>query len=271
MSKELSSRFEGKYAVVTGASRGLGRAFALELSQRGFNTVLLSSNCQILAQCEEIRKKYYVDSQGIVVNLMEKNAIYSAAAEINARYPVFLLINNAGLGGSQPFEQATPERLENILQLNVVATSLLTKLLIDNLLNQDKSFILNVSSMAALAPVGYKMVYPASKAFVRHFSLGLRAEYKGKGLSVSVVCPGAMATSPEIVGRIERQGFFGKLTLVTPERVARKCVRQILKGKKEILVNPWSFILSSLVPNCIQTPLLTHIVRRETQNPSPNT
>ena len=72
-----------------------------------------------------------------------------------------------------------------------------------------------------------------------------------------------MATSEGIRKRIEKQGFFGKLTLVTPEKVARKCITQTLKGKREILVNPVSYFFSKLVPTCIRTPILTRVVRRE--------
>lgn len=252
-----------KYAVVTGASRGLGRAFAEELAQRGIPTVLVSSNPAISDLCELLRRNYQVDSEYVVADLTREESILAAAGEINQKYDVFLLVNNAGLGGSQAFEKTDVERIHRILGLNVLATSLLTRQLLPNLLHQGQAFILNVSSMAAHTPIGYKMIYPASKAFVNAFSFGLRAEFKGRGISVSVVCPGAMATSEGIRKRIEKQGFFGKLTLVSPEKVARKSISQTLRGKKEILVNPVSYYFSKLVPTCIRTPILTRIVRRE--------
>lgn len=252
-----------KHAVVTGASRGLGRAFAEELARRGIPTVLVSSNHNISELCEHLRRTYQVDSNYVVADLTRKEEVLAAADGINAKYEVFLLVNNAGLGGSQTFEATDIEYIDKILQLNVRATSLLTRALLPNLLRQGSAFVLNVSSMAAHTPIGYKMVYPASKAFVNAFSFGLRAEFKGRGLSVSVVCPGAMATSEGIRKRIEKQGFFGQLTLVTPEKVARKCITQTLKGKREILVNPVSYFFSKLVPTCIRTPILTRVVRRE--------
>lgn len=254
-----------RYAVVTGASRGLGRAFALELACRGFPLILISSSDHILAQCQEIENQYHVDCHGFKVDLMDQESIFSVAKELNQQYEIFFLVNNAGLGGSQAFTAVTMERYEAILKLNVMATALLTKLLIDNLLRQPKSYILNVASMAAFTPVGYKMVYPASKSFVYNFSLGLREEFRHGSLSVSVVCPGAMATSPEITARIKHQGGFGQLTLVAPETVARKSVRQTLRGRKEIVVNPLSRFFTKITPNCILVPLLSRIVRRETE------
>lgn len=256
---------EKGYAVVTGASRGLGKAFAEELAKRGFNLVLISTNDQILAQCQSIKNQYHVDCQCIIADLTHHDSLLKVAEELNEKYEVFFLVNNAGLGGSQKFAEADIAYYEKILDLNVRATAVLTKLLINNLLRQKKSYILNVASMAALSPIGYKLAYPASKAFVYSFSLSLREEFRGTPLSVSVVCPGAMATSPSITARIQQQGFFGRLTLVAPEKVARKAVRQTLKGRKEILVNPLSVIFSKITPNGIKTPLLTRIVRRETE------
>lgn len=254
-----------KYAVVTGASRGLGRAFAEELARRGIPTILVSSNSNISELCEHLRQAYQVDSNYVVANLTRKEEVLAAADEINAKYEVFLLVNNAGLGGSQAFEATDIEYIDKIIQLNVTATSLLTRALLPNLLKQGSAFVLNVSSMAAHTPIGYKMVYPASKAFINAFSFGLRSEFKGRGLSVSLVCPGAMATSEGIRKRIEKQGFFGKLTLVPPEKVARKCINQTFKGKREILVNPVSYIFSKLVPERIRTSILTKVVRREVE------
>lgn len=254
-----------KYAVVTGASRGLGRAFAEELAQRRIPTILISSSPTIANICEQLKQTYQGACEYVIADLTCKEEILAAAEIINAKYEVFLLVNNAGIGGSQALEQTDIEYIDRIIQLNVTASSLLTRALIPNLLRQGKSFVLNVSSMAAHTPVGYKMVYPASKAFINTFSFGLRAEFKGRGLSVSVVSPGAMATSEGIRKRIERQGFFGRLTLVSPEKVARKSITKTFHGRREIVVNPISYIFSKLVPNCIKTPLLTRIVRREIQ------
>lgn len=253
------------YAVVTGASRGLGRTFAEELARRGIPTVLISSNPAIAELCEQLHHTYRVECGHVIADLTRKEEVIAAANTINDRYKVFLLVNNAGIGGSQAFEKTDTEYIDRIIQLNVTATSLLTRTLIPNLLQRDKSFVLNVSSMAAHTPIGYKMVYPASKAFINAFSFGLRAEFRGRGLSVSIVSPGAMSTSEEIRKRIEGQGFIGRLTLVSPEKVARKSITQTFRGKKEILVNPISYFFSKLVPNCIKTPILTRIVRREVQ------
>lgn len=256
---------EKRYAVVTGASRGLGKAFAIELARRGIPLILLSSSNQIFAQCQEIDNQYHIDCHGFKVDLTDRESLISVAKNLNQNFEIFFLVNNAGLGGSEKFTTVSVERYETILKLNVMATAMFTKLLIDNLLRQPKSYILNVASMAAFTPIGYKMAYPASKSFVYSFSLGLREEFRHSNLSVSVVCPGAMATSPEITARIQRQGRFGKLTLVSPEKVAHNSIRQTLHGRKEVRVNPLSRFFTKITPNCILVPLLSRIVRRETE------
>ena len=185
------------------------------------------------------------------------------AEAINCQFDVFMLVNNAGVGGTKRFEDADVAYLENIINLNVRCTALLTHELLPNLKRQPKSYILNVGSMAAHTPTAYKTVYPASKSFVLSFSLGLREELKKTSVSVSVASPGAMATNPEVTQRILNQGFFGKFTLKSTEAIARKCVRQTLRGKRHIVINPVSLFFSSFIPNAIKTPLLSKIVKRE--------
>ena len=252
-----------RYALVTGASRGLGKAIALELAKRGYPTILVSRSDKVHEVCEEIASQYHITSVGFSADLTDPAAIANLAEQVNATYQVFMLVNNAGTGGSRRFVDASTQYLENILDLNTKATALLTHALLPNLLRQPKAYVLNIGSMAAHTPTGFKTVYPASKAFIQHFSLGLREELKDTSVSVSVCSPGAMATNEEVTARIERQGFFGRFTLKSVESIAQKCVRQTLRGKRHIVINPVSYALSKMVPNAIKTPILTRIVKRE--------
>lgn len=252
-----------RYALVTGASRGLGKAIALELAKRGYPTILVSRSDKVHEVCEEIASQYRIASVGFSADLTDPAAIADLAEQVNATYQVFMLVNNAGTGGSRRFVEASTQYLENILDLNTKATALLTHALLPNLLRQPKAYVLNIGSMAAHTPTGFKTVYPASKAFIQHFSLGLREELKDTSVSVSVCSPGAMATNEEVTARIERQGFFGRFTLKSVESIAQKCVRQTLRGKRHIVINPVSYALSKMVPNAIKTPILTRIVKRE--------
>lgn len=252
-----------RYALVTGASRGLGKAIAIELARRGYPTILVSRSDKVHETCEEITTRYHIPSVGFSTDLTDPRSIADLAEQVNANYQVFMLVNNAGTGGSRRFVEASTQYLENILDLNTKATALLTHALLPNLLRQPHAYVLNIGSMAAHTPTGFKTVYPASKAFIQHFSLGLREELKDTSVSVSVCSPGAMATNEEVTARIERQGFFGRFTLKSVESIAQKCVRQTLRGKRHIVINPVSYALSTMVPNAIKTPILTRIVKRE--------
>lgn len=252
-----------RYALVTGASRGLGKEIAMELARRGIPTVLVGTNPRVREVCDEIVTTYHVPSESYVTDLTKRENVLSMAQAVNCQFEIFMLVNNAGVGGTRSFEDADMAYLENIIDLNVRCITLLTHALLPNLRRQPKSYILNVGSMAAHTPTGFKTVYPASKSFVLSFSLGLREELKNSHVSVSVASPGAMATNPEVTERIARQGFLGKLTLKSTRTVAQKCVRQTLRRKRMIIINPISHFLSSIIPNGIKTPILSRIVARE--------
>ncbi len=251
------------FALVTGASGGLGRELSEELARRGYNLILTGTSHRVELFAEELRKRHNVDIIARIANLTNREEILRLTSEINDNYDLFMLVNNAGTGGSQSFEKVSSEYLENIIDLNVRATTLLTHELLPNLKRQKRGYILNIGSMAAHNPTAYKTVYPASKAFIWSFSLGLREELKGTSVSVSIASPGAMATSPEITARIERQGFWGKATLKKTSAIAQKCIRQTLKGKRHIVINPLSLTLTCLLPDCIRVPILSSIVKKE--------
>lgn len=252
------------YAVITGASQGLGKSIAEELAKQNNNLILISLPEQNLEQfAHYLIWNYSIEVIYRETDLSIKENVLETAQLINKNYPINILINNAGIGGSKKFDQATSQYIDKILQLNIVATSLLTHQLLANLKNQDKGYILNVSSLAALSPIGYKTVYPASKAFIHSFSRGLSQELKDSNVRVSVVNPGAMATNDEVTKRIEKQGFFGKLTLLNPSTVAKKCIRNMFKGNSLIIVNPFSWILLHLIPIWVRLPLMTKAIKKE--------
>lgn len=251
------------YAVVTGASRGLGKELVITLARRGINSIMVGTNSTVSRVCEEINQQYQTHSVSFMANLCKKDEVMALAESINNQYNIFMLINNAGMGGSRAFLEADTDYLDNIIQLNIRATSLLTHELLPNLLKQEHSYILNIGSMAAFTATGYKTVYPASKAFLKHFTFGMREEFKGTPVSISYASPGAMATNPEVTARIKKQGFLGRFTLKSTENIAEKCIRQTLQGKKHIIINPLSYFFSAIIPGCIKNPIMTKIVKRE--------
>ncbi len=252
------------FAVITGASQGLGKAFAEELALQGYPVILVSLPHQGLPELASfINEKYQVETAYYETDFSEPANILELANWLNKNFKIQILINNAGIGGSKKIEDSHLSTITNIIHINVHSTSILTHQLLANLKQHKCSYILNVSSIAAFSPVGYKTVYPASKSFIYSFSIGLAAELKKDNVFVSVINPGAMKTNQEITSRIEKQGFIGRLTLLEPKKVAKYSIKKLFQQKTLILINPLSWIISKLLPFKIKTFLLTRIVKRE--------
>lgn len=253
-----------QYALITGGSQGLGKSFAMELAAKGINTILVSLPGENLAIVnQEIKEAYGVDSHFFELDMTKPEELNAFTELVNARFEIFLLINNAGIGGTMKFDDARTQDIDNIIRLNVWVVSVMAHKILPNLLRQPKAFMLNVSSIAAGSPIGYKTVYPASKAFVYSFSLGLNEELKGTNVSVSVVNPGPMATNEEGSSRLNKHGFFARMITLKPDEVASYCITHVFKRKRVIRVNFWSWLIMNNVPVWIKLPLLTEAVRKE--------
>nr|WP_299337807.1 SDR family NAD(P)-dependent oxidoreductase [Allomuricauda sp.] len=260
----MEKKSEHPFAVITGASQGLGKAFARTLASQGVNLVLVSLPWQnVEGLANSLHKAYGVQTQCYETDFKADENIERLCNWLNTNFSIFVLINNAGIGGTRRFGEVPSSYIDTIIQVNVKATSLLTHRLLPNLKEQKRAYILNVSSIAAFSPVGYKTVYPASKSFVHSFSLGLSEELKESNISVSVINPGAMKTNAEITSRIEKQGLIGKLTLLDPNKVARYSLAKMFEGKRVIMLNPLSWFISVVLPTRIKVPMMTKIIKRE--------
>lgn len=136
------------------------------------------------------------------------------------------------IGGSSFFDKTDVTAIDIMILVNIRALTLMSRLFIPELGKQKKSFILNVSSIAAFKPMPFKTVYPASKAYVYSFSVGLGEELKNTPIHLSVLHPGPMDTSEENSGRIDKHGFLGKLVHFTVDEVAEIAINQVLAGEK---------------------------------------
>ncbi|MFW6019283.1 MAG: SDR family NAD(P)-dependent oxidoreductase [Bacteroidales bacterium] len=256
-----------QYAIITGAGQGLGKEYALALSRRKVNTLLVDLHDKGLEKLtQEIHDKYETQSHYYETDLSIKDNVISFANWANDNFDICMLINNVGLGGTKEFIQADLEYINSIIQLNVMTTSILTHQVLPNLLKQAEGYILNVSSISAFSPTGYKTVYPASKVFINYFSRGLCQELSQTNVFVSVVNPGPMKTNDDITRRINKQGFIARFGILSAEEVAEISLRRLFQRSKIILLNKTnSFrrILMKIIPIEIRLPLLTKITRRE--------
>lgn len=194
-------------ALITGASAGIGREFARQLANRARTLVLVARREQRLNELRDelCNRNAQLNVHARVVDLCDKAQIDDLIRWLEQnKIDIDFLINNAGLGDVGPFAAAPPERNDEMLQVNVVALTTLTRALLPQMISRKRGAILNVSSSAGFLPIPGMTVYAASKAFVNSFTEALRAELRGTGISVTALCPGPVHT--EFGGVAKRPG-----------------------------------------------------------------
>jgi short-subunit dehydrogenase len=186
-----------RYALVTGASSGIGECFARMLAARKQNLILVArSKDKLAALAQELSSAH-----GIVAERVECDLSVTGAAErlaaltLERNLQVELLINNAGFGARGRFHEIPLERQSQMIRLNVMAMVELTHFLLPAMVKARRGGIINVSSTASFQPLAYTNVYGATKAFVTSFSLALAEEVRDSGVSVVTFCPGGTRTN----------------------------------------------------------------------------
>jgi short-subunit dehydrogenase len=217
------------YAIVTGASKGIGREVSILLAKKGYKLILVARST---AELEELATELPGDALYFTIDLSEAGAA-KKVAEFCKNLPVSILVNNAGYGLWGNFEESDIGQQLNMLQLNINAVIELTYYLLPQLKKQP-SYILNVSSTAAYQAVPTLALYSASKAFVLSFSRALRIELKGT-VSVSCLCPG-----PTDTGFAKRAGMDSLADLaekfnMQPNEVAKIALDGMFNKKAEII------------------------------------
>jgi uncharacterized protein len=247
--------YHGKTALITGASSGIGRVFALELAQRGMDVVLVARSEERLQElAEEVKQKYGVRAEVIVADLSQEQAALHIQQEVQQHELVIdLLINNAGFGVNGYFETITPERDHQQVMVDVAAVVDMTHAFIPSLLERAReAAIINVASTAAYQPVPYMAVYGASKAFVISFSLALAEEYRTRGLRILALCPGA--TETDFFKVAGESASVGRRR--TSEQVVATALRALEQGRAVVVdgrMNAFTAQLARLAPRGLAT------------------
>ncbi|UJR82070.1 SDR family NAD(P)-dependent oxidoreductase [Sandaracinus amylolyticus] len=228
--------YQGRWAVVTGASSGLGRGLAARLADRGMSLVLTGRNeARLNETAQEIRRAApEVEVETVVADLSTRSGISALLRHIGDR-PIEVLVNNAGFGSYGPFAEADPERGTNEVAVDVGAVILLARAFLPGMLARRSGGILNVASAIAFQPAPYQAVYGASKALVLSFSQALWAEARASGVAVTALCPGPTRTGfvDALDADVGHTAIYRRLA--DPEPVIDAGLRGLDKGRAVVI------------------------------------
>src|SRR5438067_10296418 len=183
---------ETRWAIITGASAGIGKALAFEFAAGGFNVVLIARNKTALAEAAvECSRRSGIETEILDVDLSDMKAVDGLISRLSAdsrRYEV--LVNNAGFGIHGDFASSGIDENLRLLNVQLAAALKLTRAVLPAMIARHSGHILNVASVYSFSPVPLQSVYAACKAFLLSFSSALENELKGTGVTVTVFCPG---------------------------------------------------------------------------------
>ena len=257
------------YALITGASLGIGRELAKELSRRKINTLLVALEEEVLDEVKNyISGNYHTKVDALAIDLTEPDSagkVYNWCKSNG--YTVKYLINNAGFGEGGYFENIPLERYLKMIDLNNKAYISTIHYFLPDLKKMNGAHIMNTSSMEATLPLPYKAVYTGTKNFIYAYSLALNQEVRRFGVKVSILCPGPVLTNEGGIKRLKAQGSKANLILLMPDKVAKIAVKRMLGGM--LIINPgkmnwWVTKIQKLIPTRLKMKILEKIFRAYT-------
>jgi len=209
--------------LVTGASSGIGRALARRFARAGSSCVLLARRAEALRSlAETLRSRHDVEAHVLPADLSGPDAADEVQAELRERgLAVDVLVNNAGVGARGAFADLDDRRQLDMVRVNVLALTHLSRLLLPGMLERGRGGLLNVASTAGFQPGPHMTVYYATKAYVLSFSEGLTEEVSGRGVTVTCLTPGPTRTAFAETADMEDTPLFQLTTPMGPDAVAR--------------------------------------------------
>lgn len=242
------------FALITGASEGLGKSLAFECANRGMDILLVSLPFTGLSELKTlINQNFDVLVDFLEIDLTDDESCHYLIEYVKTKeYPISFLINNAGVGGNYQFGNEDFSVFNRMIQLNIKALTHITHGMINILAKNPQSYILNVSSMVIHFEGPFKQVYGATKSFIFYFSKSLSIELSDKNIQVTVLCPGGINSNIKMARINNKCNLLQQISVLYPEEVAAYTIEKTFKGKTVIIpgkiVNLY-FIFSKLIPN----------------------
>ena len=267
----MNNNKTGKTALITGATKGIGYELTKLFAADSYDLVLVARNKDDLKELQkDLRKKHNINVTIIAKDLSVPNAALEIFREtIKKQIVIDVLVNNAGIGDFEKFNNADLSKISQIMQINIVSLTELTKLFLKGMVYRKEGKILNVSSMAAFQPGPYMAVYYASKAYVQSFSEAIASELKGTGVTVTTLCPGPTKSGFQHEVGSESSNLSRLNLLSSSDDVAKYGYKALQVGKEVAipgLINSLLVKTVKIIPGNVTIPVvkkLQEINRKE--------
>lgn len=253
-------------ALVTGASSGIGAELARELAKDGHDLVLVARRREAMQALAETLKAEGAAITVMAADLAKPGAAAALAQDLAARgMAIDVLINAAGLGDSSRFDRADAEKIAAMLQVNVVALTELTRLVLPQMLARRRGRIMLLASTAAFQPGPEMAVYYASKAYVLSFGRAIGYELRRTGVTVTTLCPGPTATGFAEVAQMQGSSLFsGPMPVMQAAEVARLGYAALKAGRSVVvtgLLNKIIALSTRFTPPAVLLPIASSLSR----------
>jgi len=251
-------------AIVTGASSGIGTELARELARRRHGVTLVARREDRLRDlAEELAKAHEVRTEVLAADLTDERSRAAIPTELAARgLTADILVNNAGLSTTGPVAKCIPEKELAMIRTDVEAVVHLCSLIVPGMVERGRGAVLNVASTAAFQPLPGQAGYGGSKAFVLSYTQAIRAELKGSGVTMSVLCPGPVETEfADVAGFTDEQtsNALPKFMWLSAHEVAETAIEGLDKGKGVVIPgvgNRVGAYVAHVTPRRVLLPLL---------------
>jgi uncharacterized protein len=252
-----------KIALITGGSKGIGKALAEQFAQHGYSLILIARHLEELQQASnDIKKKYPCEINILVADLEKPEAIdlilQTYKVQLNQ---IEVLVNNAGFGMAEKLVDTPPEVINGMIAVNMTALTNLTYRILPFMLANKRGKILNLASTAAFTPGPFYCLYYATKAFVLSLSVALTEECQSEGIGVSVLCPGATESEYHDRARARQKNIklLKLIKMLTVEEVAKAGYQGLMNNKRVIvpgLTNKLAVLLMNLTPAVLKSKIV---------------
>ncbi|WP_111891338.1 SDR family NAD(P)-dependent oxidoreductase [Acinetobacter sp. MB5] len=241
---QILKQFKNKTALITGASSGIGHGFAEYLAKQGIHLIIVARSTEKLQQlAQQWQSDYQIRVTVIGLDLSHSDAALQLFEHITQQdLSVDILINNAGFGKWTNFLDQSPESYQQMIMLNILTLTQLTRLFLPSMLQRQQGIIINIASTGAFQPLPYIAVYGATKSYVLNFTEALAGEYQNSGVQFLALCPGNTRTNFAEVAQANTQG----MQAMTVDEVICLAILGLEKQKTVVITGKLNYMTAQL-------------------------